>query len=134
MARQYKTLIYLCTVLAALFVILVAIPRNMGLKTGMTQREYEAALAEASDEMLRADTPSERQIAIRHAQKLHKLSSDGRIDEMVDFTWLLNTIRFVIIVSILMLSWTIAKAVYKEAYRLDEPKKGDGTKSSATRT
>jgi hypothetical protein len=129
MSKQYKNLIISCIVLSTLFVGLVALPRNWSVKTGMTQREYEIALVEASDDMLTVQDKSERQIAMRRIQKLHKIGAAGEFGKVADMTWILNAIRFMLIVAILSLCWRISKTVYKGAAKLKSAKESSAAKS-----
>jgi len=113
MPKKYRNLILSCILLAAIFVGLVAVPNQWHIKSGMTQREYDQAMSQASDDALKAKNASERQVAMRHVQKLHKMMANGVIDRKTDMTWMLNGIRFILISTILILCWRIAHTVVK---------------------
>ena len=129
MPKRYKKLILCCIALSAIFVGLVALPRHWSIKSGMTQREYETAMAATSNEMVTAKSPSERQIVMRRIQKLIKMQSSGEIDKATDMTWLLNGIRFIFIAAILTLCWFISVTVYKYAAELNDTKESSAAKS-----
>ena len=129
MTKRYKNLILRCILLSALFVVLVALPKHWYVKLEMTQREYETALVEASDEMLNAKGQSERQLAMRRVTRLNNLQASGQIDTVSDLTWILNGMRFLLIATILTLCWIISKRVYRYAAHLKDAKESSAAKS-----
>jgi len=129
MPKRYKNLILCCILLTALFVGLVALPKHWYVKLEMSQREYETAVDEASDEMLNAKGQSERQLAMRRVQRLHNLQTSGKIDKVSDLTWILNGTRFLLIAAILTLCWKISKRVYKYAAQLNDAKESSAAKN-----
>lgn len=129
MSKRYKNLILLCVLLSALFVGLAALPQHWYIKLEITQREYETALAEASDGMLNAKSKPERQLAVQRVKRLHNLEASGKIDKVADLTWILNGMRFLLITAVLTLCLIISKKVYKYVGQLKKAKERSAAKS-----
>jgi hypothetical protein len=131
MNRHYKTIIYYCIALVVLFLILLLMPRDWETKSGMSQRDYDKAISKAQDSVLKADTPRERQVALRQVKGLKDYQKAGRIAEVRDMRWALNILRYVLIVAILSLCWVIIRLVIKEIRRQNMAK-GKAVNNSAT--
>lgn len=123
MNKKYRNLILSCILLAAIFIALVAVPNQWYIKSGLTQREYDQAMTQASDDALKSKNSSERQVAMRHVQKLKKMVANGLIDKRTDMTWMLNGIRFILISTILLLCWRIADTVVKSVIIMERAAK-----------
>ena len=131
MTAKYKKLLYKCIALATLLICLIILPVTYHSKVGMTQVEYDKAMADASDAMLYSKNKTERQIAVSRANNLIKYKKDGRIEELKDYTQLLSFIRFGIILTIFIISWSVLKPVYREINIINSKKQASPGKSSA---
>ena len=118
MKASFKRIMYLCAGLVVLFIILVALPRDWKMSIGMTQAEYDKKIIAASDELLTATRPKERQSAAHKAQWLRKYEANGRIGETKDMTWVLHFFQFMIITAILLICWQVLKSVRIEQKKI----------------
>jgi hypothetical protein len=131
MSVKYKKLIFKCIVLAALLVCLIALPRSYQSKAGMSQNEYDAKIAKASDALLYSNNKAERQIAVSQANNLYKYQKEGRIEQVKNYTELLSLARFGIILTILLISWNVLRTVYREVNLINGKHKPKPKESSA---